>query len=294
MPQIAITVALSSACIASAQPGQTPVPELAPFRAAASHAGGMDFTRGDGSLDITQAELWAILSRPLSPREGMLILPAFNYEFTSLDFSGSTPGFPAGDQDLHSFSLHSFFVQTFVDSPWLALAWTRAEMSTDFEHLTSDAFTFDAAFGVGYRFNDKFTLGAGAVVLNLNCDPSFFPGISFDWAISERLRAGLYGPQLLVRYAHDECWTFSLRGSPGGGDWNIRDADDRSRTIDLSSYRTGIYANRSIGRNLSIEAGIGMTFGNEIELKDPRGGNRVRRNLDTGGYGEIGLQLKSW
>ncbi len=279
---------------ASAQPEQPLIPGFDFLRVAGVHSADMDLDDVEGSLDISRFEFRSLLSRPISPLEGLSIIPVFEYTLTSLDFSGTAPLFPVRDEDLHSISLSSFFIQTLGDSPWFLVAWTRAEMSGDFRHISGDTFTFDAALAAGYRVNDKFMIGIGGVVLNLNGDTSFLPGISFDWIVNDQVRVGLYGPKFLATYAANDCWEFSLRGDPGGGDWNIRTAAGDSRGIDLTSYRVGLYATRTLTENLSIEAGAGMTFLNEIEFKRTGGGKKSSYDLEEGVYAEIGLRLREW
>ncbi len=288
--------AVSLGCLlsAAAQPEQPLIPGFDFLKVAGVHSGDMDLDDDEGSLAVSRFELRMLLSRPISPLEGLSIIPVLNYEFTSLDFNGTVSGFPIRDEDLHSISLSSFFIQTIGETPWFLLGWTRAEMGTDFQHIDGDDFTFDVALGAGYRFNDSFMIGIGGVILNLNGDTESIPGIFFDWIVSDTVRVGLYGPKFLATYAPDDCWEFSLRGDPGGGDWNIRFQNGESRQIDLSTYRAGLYVNRSITDNMSIEAGVGMTVGNEIEIKRTGGGDRFDRDLESGWYGEIGLRLKEW
>jgi len=277
-----------------ADPTGTFAPELDAFRAAAIQTGGMDIDGDAGELSLTRFEFRAILSEPISAFNGLTIVPVLTYSTTMLDFDGTTGGFPIEDEDLHSLALSAFFIQAFNDSKWFAVGWTRAEMATDFQHINGDDFDFDIAGGLGYRFNDHFTLGFGAVALSLNGDTSIIPGIGFDWNVSDSIRVGLYGPNFLAAYRPNDQWEFSVRGEPGGGDWNIRDNAGDSRTIDLTSYRIGLHANRRITNDLWLGAGVGMTIANEIELRDQHGGNSFNRDLDGSLFGQITLSLHRW
>ena len=226
--------------------------------------------------------------------DGLTILPFFEYEATALDFNDTPADFPIGDEDLHSLNLSAFAISMREGSPWIYGGWARAELATDFEDVGEDDFTFDLGGGAGYRFNEKFTLGFGAVVLNLNGDTRFFPGIGFDWMVNDQVRIGLYGPTFIAAYSFDENWLFSLRGDSGGGIWNIDDADGRSHSIDLSSYRLGVYASRRLSGNLWLTAGAGATVGNDIRLTEPNGDRLFKEDMDTGLFGQITLRMKVW
>lgn len=268
--------------------------DLDVFRVAGSITGGMDLKGATGDLEVSRFDLRAILSQPIRPLDGMMIVPLFNYSATDLNFSGTAPGFPIQDEGLHSISFSAFLNQDFGNSPWFGIGYTRAELATDFQHLTADALTFDLAAGIGYRFSEYMSLGLGVAVLNLNGDVDVYPGLFFAWAPCNGVRLGIYGPNLVVSYQPNESWMFSFIGEPGGGDWNFRDETGNSRTIDLSSYRLGLYAKYRLAGELWVGAGVGMTVGNEIELRDNRGGNRFKRDMDEAAFGEVFLSMYRW
>ncbi|HEX7260434.1 MAG TPA: DUF6268 family outer membrane beta-barrel protein [Luteolibacter sp.] len=285
---------LGSLVSTSAQLVLPSLPELDAARTNVNHSGGMDFEDDSGSLDVSRFELRALLSRPIAVMENVSILPTFDYKATALDFDGAPAGFPIGDETLHSISLSAFAVSMRQGSPWLFGAWARAEMASDFQHVGNDDFTFDVAGGAGYRFNEKFLLAAGGAVANLNGDTKFYPGITFDWVVSDCVRVGMYGPVFLATYKPDENWEFGFRGDSGGDVWNIRDSGGASRSIDLTSYRFGLFASHRLTGELWLMAGVGATFGNEISLTRPDGDEFFDQELDSGLFGQIGLRLKTW
>ncbi len=260
-----------------------------------NYTDGMDLQDGDGSLNTTTFEIRTLLSKPLNPATGLTIIPQFRYDLTSLDFDGVTPP-PLGlrDEELHTLSLSVFALKRDDASPWVYGGFANVDLASDFQHIDEDDFTFDVAGGVGYRFSDSFTLGAGAAVINLNGDMMVFPGINFDWKVSEKLRVGQYGPVFVAAYTPDNDWLISVRGDPAGGVWNITDEGGESRSIDLSSYQLGLYVSRRITGQLWMTAGAGATFGNEIRLSDPDGDNFSAEDLETGLFGQVGLRLKAW
>ncbi len=283
------TFAMLAACAASAQ---SIVPGFDAMRVGFSQTSGMDLGAGNGDLSITNGEIRSVLSRPVSPADGMFLVPFAEYRCTGLDFDG--PPAPFDDEDLHSISLSSFFIAMREGSPWLYGAWARAELASDFQHIDGDDFTYDAALGAGYRFSESFTLAFGGAVTNLNGDEQFYPGIGFDWMPADQWRIGLYGPILLAAFTPDEEWLLTFRGDPGGGVWNITDAAGDSRSIDLSSYRLGVYVSRRLAGDFWLTAGTGVVLANELDYTTPHGREIRGLDPDEGWFGMLGLRLKAW
>lgn len=273
---------------------RTDLPDFDAARTIFSHAGNMDFDGGHGSLEVSRFELRSLLCKPISATDCLTIVPLFEYKATSLEFGGVPGGFPIHDEDLHAVNLSGFAFSAREGSPWIYIGWARAEMAGDFQHVGGDDFTFDVAGGAGYRFTKKFTLGFGGAVANLNGDTTFYPGIGFDWIVSDAVRIGLYGPTLIAAYSPDENWEFSFRGDSGDGTWNITDDAGKSRSIDLTSYRFGLFASRRLTGQLWLSAGAGATFGNEIRLTEPDGDKLFKQEMESGLFGQISLRLKAW
>lgn len=286
-----ISILLGWALTASAQPLLS---EFEAARATFSHAGEMDSEDGPGSLNVSRFEIRSLLSQPLTPVDGMRIIPMFDYRLANLDFEGITPAAPIQDEELHSLSLSAVAIFKDAESPWIYGAWARAKMNSDFQEVDGDDFKFDLAAGAGYTFTDRFVLGLGATMLNLNGDAAFFPGPFFNWDVSDAIRVGLYGPVFIASYTPVPDWVFSIRADSGGDTWNITDDNGASRSIELSSYRIGLYANHLLSENLWLRVGAGFTLGNEIELTRPNGRNLFDEDLENGLFGQISLRLMSW
>ncbi len=299
MFQTSATAAVSLGCLISAA-AQAPVPPAptAPLfdaaRVSFNYATGMDFEDESGELEVSSFELRSLLSKPIPVFKDLIVLPLFGYEATNLDFSDTAAGFPIKDELLHSISLSAVALSMSSETPWFYGGFARAEMATDFQHVGSDDFTFDVAGGVGYRFSDRFRLAIGAAVINLNGDATVYPGLAFDWIASDCVRVGLYGPTFAVAYTPDADWELSFRGENGGGVWNITDVGGRSKSIDLTSYRVGLFANRRLTGDLWLTAGGGATIGNEISLADSDGDNDDDEDMESGVFGQLGLSLKVW
>ncbi|MCX6876621.1 MAG: DUF6268 family outer membrane beta-barrel protein [Verrucomicrobia bacterium] len=301
--KLSIAIWLGSLLVASAGqpttpnafPGGTRLPNLDVTWGAFTYSGGVDFEHLGGSLSVTEFDFISLLSKPFTVAEDLMLVPAFQYGYTGLDFDGVSDNFPLPEEDLHSFALHLAVIKLNEGSPWFYGGWACAELATDFEHVNGDAVTFDLAAGVGYRVNDKLMVAAGAAALNFNGDFWICPGINFDWEVNDQLRIGLYGPMPVILYTPNPDWNITLRGFPGGGIWNVEDNQGASKAIDLTSYQVGATVGRRLIGNLWLNAGAGITTFNNIELSDPDGGHsRLDEDMDWGVFGQIGLSLKAW
>lgn len=300
-----LTTAICLGCLAAANAGEPTTTLVVPTEAkpfnmdlATTHftySTGMDFEDINGELSMSTFNFMSMLPRPYTVAGDIMLVPLLQYSLTSLDFDGVGNGFPVGDEDLHSVSLHLAALKINKNSPWLYGGWARAEIASDFQHMNGDDVTFDIAGGVGYRFSDNFTLAAGVCAINLNGDAWVCPGINFDWVVNDQLRVGLYGPMSVVSYTPNEDWNFSLRGTPGGGTWNITDNNGDSQSIDISSYQVGAFVGRRLTGKLWLNAGVGFTLFNNIEYADPDGDNKtLDEDMESGLFGQIGLSLKVW
>lgn len=270
------------------------MPDFEIFSSNFLQTGDMDLDGNPGDLSISNFSSQFILSKPIELFQGISMVPIAAYDFTQLNFIGTGP-FPLHDEDLHSLSLSSIFIKNFDNSPWMALGWTRAEMATDFQGISSDDFTFDIAAGLGYKFSDSFMLGFGLVVINLNGDEEIFPGINFNWTPSECFRVSLFGPNLRATYDMNDDWFLTLTAEPGGGVWNIRDDAGLSRSIDFDSYLIGINTHHRISGEFWFNAGVGYTFANEIEIRGNSGsGPSFSREMDGAPFAQIGVSLRTW
>jgi len=256
--------------------------------------GGLDLGSGAGNMELAQLEVRSLLSRPIELANDWLMVPLAECTLTTLDMSKSPAAFPLHDEDLYSLGLSAFAVHLSEDSPWVYGAWARGELATDFRHVSSEAFTFDLAAGGGYRFNNHFALGFGAAVFNLNGHVSCYPGIGFDWVVSDALRIGLYGPSFVAAYTISQDCKLSLRAKAGGGIWTVNDASGNPRALDLTIYQIGAYAEHRLTGKLWLTAGLGACVGNHLAYTTVSGSTLYERAPEAGVFGQIGVEFKMW
>lgn len=292
-PTSAGTPAIDILTAPSASSSSLSIPEFDFLRLTATQTGGMDFENGPGDLSVTNFNLSAFPTRPISLTSSLTFIPVFSYSQTNLDFENSD--FPLGDEDFNSASLQGIFIQDLVNTPWFAVGWTRAELASDFQAIGTEDFTFDAALGLGYKFNDSFTLAAGILATNFNGNIRLFPGINFAWTPSEQLSIGFYGASFLAKLDIHDNWFLSADAQPGGAIWNLNDSLGNSRSVVLRSYWASISTHHRIAGELWFSAGIGYSFGNEIEIQGNRGdGPSISSDLGGAPLAQISISLHDW
>ena len=265
------------------------------FRVSAYGNFGMEFDNNAVELDAYQVELHTFLSKPLTFGDFSL-LPTFRYEGTFLRYDGNTPVFPVGDEDLHSLELPLYLIHMKQGSPWIYGAWIQPSLSTDFDHIDSDDIFLDLAVGLGYKFSDCLYVGVGAAGLDLVGNESLIPGAGFIWMPTDEIMVRLVGATFVAEWQASENWKFGADVRSAGGVWNIDDKN-QSRTLDFTSWRAGIHAQRRLVDTWWLEGGAGFTFANEIELRTPDGLGLFETtlgDLDEGVYGYLALRKAVW
>lgn len=262
------------------------------FRAAYSVTDAMDFDSGPGDLTLERATLQGFVGKPLTAFRDITLVPFAALEYTKFDLDGAPIGIH--DEDLHSLSLGLLLKKDFAGTPWSVFGFGRGELATDFQDITGDDFTFDAGLIANYKFSETFSAGLGAVVINLNGEEEIYPGIALNWKPNDCYQISVTGVVAQAVYSPSEDWNVSLRARPAGGDWNIDNDNGESVDIDLSSFRSGLFVSRRITGGLWLEVGGGLTFSNELELRDEAGRTFFSDDLDEGVFGQVALSLRSW
>ena len=292
----ALSILLLCPLAASAQSSNLNLPEIDAARISYRQTGNLDMGSGSGQLQLSQLEVRSLLSRPIPLADDWLLVPFADFTLSNFDLGhpASPTGFPFHNEDLYSLGVSAFAVHINDTSPWIYGGWARAELATDFEHVTSDALTFDLAAAGAYRFNDHFTLGCGAAVFNLNGHVSGYPVVGFDWIVSDTVRIGLYGPSFVAAYTPSQDWKLSLLGKTIGGIWNVTDTAGNSRAMELTTYQIGVSAERRLSGKLWLSATVGASVGNQLEYTTLTGSTLYRRAPEAGAFAQIGLRLKAW
>jgi hypothetical protein len=257
---------------------------------------GMDFENSVGDVDAHAFQVSAFLSKPIDLFAGWELIPQFSYEAMLLSTSGPVPSFLVGDEDLHEIELSLFLLNMSDSSPWIYGAWVNPSLATDFQGVGSDDFFLDVAGALAYRFSDRFIGGIGFGGLNLTGDSAIYPGVGFFWQPTGETLVALYGPTFRATHELNPKWRVGFEFRPNGGIWNT-DTAFGSMNLDYTNFRAGLVSSHNIAGDLWLSYGGGMTLGGSLNVTTPDGSRIFQNQLDeleSGFYGFVGLDLKSW
>ena len=267
----------------------------------ASHSIAQGFDRTPGCLDVSDYWLRALVPEPISSGNSLFMQPAFDYRATVFRFIDVPTSLPVDPERLESFGVYPSVVEISTlawfetpDSPWMFGAWTAAGLATDFRDLNHEDLTFDLAAGAAYRCHDSLSVGVGAAATDLSGESALMPGIGLDWRINEQTRLAICGPFLSAAYSPHSDWQIDLRGESTSQIWSITDGDGKSRHLDFSSYRLGLFTSHRLFEGIHLSAGAGVTFGNKIGLNRTNGDEIIAQHLDSGVFCQVGLRITMW
>ena len=295
-----LAVGASLGCLISAA-ALPVIPGFADTTIEFTHAAKMEFDTIPGGLQITEFEIRSLLSKPISPFSDWTIISAFDFKTTVLRFNQVPTSIFFDKDNLHTFNVYPFTIDLSTlalsaneASPWLYGAWADARLSTDFRSLDSQNLTILFVAGAAYRFYDRFTLGLGGAVTNINDDLKFHPGIGLDWTITDQVHLGVCGPDWIASYSLNENWQLGFCGESTSDFWHISDKGGQPLSIELSSYRIGTFASRRVIGQLWLWMGAGVTLANEFQLNNSNGDKIVKQTPDYSSFGQISLTIRSW
>ena len=261
---------------------------------------GMDFTGlTPGDADYTNASIFALLGLiEFAPDWNWI--PAFNYEYSSLDINpapfGANPAAPRLDNDFHSISFQSFILNTPDDSKWMHGAYLSTGVNSDFSGVSSRDIDLSLAFGSGYQFTDRFILGFGLYGSNLLNDPFIIPAAVFFWMPTDDWLVSYYGPRFIARREFGDSARLGFEAGWNGGWWGAEAFGSKSR-VDVDSFRTGLYYRHRIAGEAWLELAAGYTFFNEITINSPGGRNNfpgILGETDPAPYVSVGFNIRRW
>ena len=295
---LAIGALLGCLIAATAQPV---IPGFTDTTLEFTHVPNMDFDTIPGGLQVTELEIRSLLTQPSSPLGDFTIIPAFDFKATVLHFNQVPTSILFDEDNLHTFNVYPFTIDlsTLVlsareASPWIYGAWAGARLSTDFRSISGENLNFLFAAGAAYRFHDRFTLGLGGAVTNINDNLKLHPGLGLDWMITHQVHLGVCGPDWLASYIPDRNWQLGFCGESTSDFWNISDKQGQPLAIELSSYRIGAFASRRITGQLWLRASAGVSLANEFQLNDSNGDKIVSQTPNSRFFGQISLTIRSW
>lgn len=265
----------------------------------AKHSYGMDLENSPAEFDFTELNLTAFITKPIRLGGDWSAIAYFDFSTSKIDFDGNPLiGTAANDiqSDLYSVALPVAFYHNSPGSRWTYGAWVNPSISSDFQNINSDDIFVDAAIGAGYQFNKQLVIGVGVYASDIFEDPFVIPGAGFVWSPNDDWLVSYYGPRFVARRDINHRNQIGLEVSTNGGSWNI-DSNNNSLKLNLSSWRTGLFYRYNITGELWLQAAVGYTFANRLDLQTRDGVDLFPAQLgDAGGapYALIGFSVARW
>ncbi len=257
------------------------------FSTALTVSGSMDLKNGGGSVDYL---------------DGRALIPLWGRELDPETFFGVMIGYGWASLDVdHTLGVNTLSLTTLecqftaahfpkTDQGWMGIGIISPGISTDFNHVTADDFSFSALGVWGYQFSPTFTLSAAGFFNYSLGETTAVPGIGVVWRPSDTLIVQITPPIAAIGWTPLKDWTFSFSAYPGGGGWDVdrEGTGGKVESVKLECWRTGLGVERKIGEHLRISGQIGVNVGGKLELRDGSGDKLFSENLDPSIFGLLG------
>jgi hypothetical protein len=238
-------------------------------------------------------------TRPTAPPANPLA-GALGYGLDAYQWSGGA-GFPAEPpwELVHTFRI-STPVRWAFDRSWTLFVIPTVRATAEDGAPVEASMQGGGVVGFSYRFGERLAIGPGVgVITEIEDDPTVFPVLLIDWAITDRLRlatgrglGSTLGPGLALSFEATEQWSFLLGGRyeklrfrlNGDGASPNGVGEDRFFPV----YAGVTYSFFPIGR-VSLVGGVDL--GQEHRLEDERGNRVAREYFDPAG--SVGLSYSA-
>jgi hypothetical protein len=257
------------------------------FSTAFTASGSMDFEKSGGSVDYfdsrTLIPLWG---REIDPETFIGVMLGCGWASLDVDRTLGVDRLSLTTLECQITAAH--FPE--ADQGWMGIGIISPGVSTDFNHLTGDDFSFSALAVWGYQFSPRFTLSAAGFFNYSIGETTAVPGIGVVWRPTDTLILQLTPPIAAIGWTPVKDWTISFSAYPAGGGWDVdrEGTDGNVERIQLEGWRTGLGVERKIGQHLRISVQAGVNIGGKIELRDGSDRKLFSEDLDPSMFGMIG------
>lgn len=222
------------------------------------------------------------------------ITAGLHWRWNRLDFSGS-PTFPAA-LNLHRVQVPLDFWHSFNDR-WKA--WGRVEpgLFTDFDNVNHQALAVTVLALGSYQFTPEFSAAFGLYYSRDLGDDRLLPALGAIWKPNRHWNIGLTYPRASVSYAPDPTWLLNLSIAPGGAGWSLADpTTGADRRLNYENWRVTWAVEHEFVHvfpaRLWVFGGIGLQFGQELELKDGNDVTLFTTELEAAPFVTAGVRLR--
>ena len=224
------------------------------------------------------------LSAPLFGKrlgENWVIGARLRYRFSEIDWTEQAL---FDNSSLHRIDLSLNLAYVPEDSPWVGFISAGPALAFDGSAMDGDDLLFVALIGVGYRFNEKFSLLGGAYFSQDFGEPRLIPAPGFVWTPSEAWAISLIPPRLRIAYSPNRDWRLVAEAFPNGGRWSVTTLEGEDAFLDLSGARAGVRLERRCFEKAWLFLSAGAVFSRDLTLETSGGKALFESDADTGLY----------
>jgi hypothetical protein len=233
--------------------------------------------------DITTHNLSARMGYPVINSENMTVIPGVDFAWDHFDFND----FPVDDLDTYNVGLGVTMIYSGFENRKI-ITRLAPGISSDFKTITDDDFRlFGMILGV-QKLSETFSIGLGVIYNQDFGDPRIYPGLGFNWQISDLLELDMNMPRPRILYTPNDQTRFALHAAPAGDSWSI-EHEGEDLELTLENIRIGGEVERKVAKHfwLALDLGINVDRSYEVEHEDGR--NIIDAGADSVPYVRVGL-----
>ena len=242
-----------------------------------------DLDAAGPAADITTHNLSARMGYPAINAENIRVIPGIDFAWDHFRFNG----FPVDDLDTYNVGLGVTMIYSGFENRKI-ITRLAPGISSDFKTITDDDFRlFGMILGV-QKLSETFSIGLGVIYNQDFGDPRIYPGLGFNWQISEALELDINMPRPRILYTPNDRMRMALHAAPAGDSWSIgHEGEDLELT--LENIRIGGEVERKVAEHfwLSLDIGVNVDRSYELELED--GHSIIDAGADNVPYVRVGL-----
>lgn len=235
-----------------------------------------------GALDYAE---WRMIA-PLGARKygDFLWAASLGYNLTEVDF---TDIIGAQDATLHTLELQITGLWRPAATRWSAMAFVTPGVGTDFAGISDDDFECTGLGLINYRLSDEWTFAGGAFGRYETDDTMLVPALGFIWR-REPFVVQMTPPFAVIGWRATEKLTFSLSSYPGGGSWDLDQAE--ANRLEISGWQSAASVFYQMTDHWSVAFRSGVNFGGELELLDRKNRTIVDEDLRSAAFGAVNVR----
>ncbi len=215
------------------------------------------------------------------------------YEYTQFEFN---------DFDLLPQSIDAHAIRARLtgywepkDNNWFAQVRLEPGLYTEGGDIDGDDYQSRGLGAVGYKWSPSLRFLLGGYYTETYGDASIYPAAGFIWEPNDQWCFHIAPPEPRITYYPTKDWAIHLKGSAGGGSWNLdpETSEDVDQLIQ-QQFRVGVGIERRIYKDLWASLWGGANVFQSLELQDSNERVLFDEDVDPGYYIYAGFHVAAW